>query len=128
VVLIRRLRKTNGPLVIYFYFCLIGGIITVPFFVAQFSAPRLQESSLLVLLAVLFLVAQVFMNQGFKYCKASEGSVILMSELVFTGIAGVALFNDSPSLSFWIGAGLIVGSGVGLNLLTRQPRPVRTPV
>jgi drug/metabolite transporter (DMT)-like permease len=128
VVLIRRLRKTNGPLVIYFYFCLIGGIITMPFFIAQFSAPRLHESSLLVLLAVLFLVAQIFMNQGFKYCKASEGSVILMSELVFTGIAGVAIFNDSLSLGFWVGAFLIVGSGVGLNLMTRQLRPIRTPL
>jgi drug/metabolite transporter (DMT)-like permease len=128
VVLIRRLRKTNGPLVIYFYFCLVGGIITVPFFMARFSAPRLQESSLLVLLAVLYLVAQIFMNQGFKYCKASEGSVVLMLELVFTGIAGVVIFNDSLSLNFWVGGCLIVGSGVGLNVMIRQTRPLKTPL
>lgn len=125
IVLIRRLRKTNGPLVIYFYFCLIGGIITVPFFIAQFSLPGLPQSSLLVLLAVLYLVAQIFMNQGFKYCKASEGAVIMMSEVMFAGIAGVVIFNDSLSLSFWVGACLIVGSGVGLNVMTRHPRPLK---
>jgi drug/metabolite transporter (DMT)-like permease len=122
VVLIRRLRKANGPLIIYFYFCLVGGMVSFPLFVAHFSVPSLAQSSILVLLAVLFLFAQIFMNQGFKYCKASEGAVILMSEVVFTGIAGVMIFNDSLSLSFWVGACLIVGSGVGLNVMTRQGR------
>ena len=122
MVLTRKLRKTNGPLIIYFYFCMVGGIASFPFFVSNFSIPSLPESSLLVLLAVLLLFAQIFMNQGFKYCKASEGAVILMSEVVFTGIAGVMIFNDSLSLSFWVGAGLIVGSGVGLNVMKRHGR------
>ena len=122
MVLTRKLRKINGPLIIYFYFCMVGGIASLPFFVAHFSIPSLPESSLLVLLAVIFLIAQIFMNQGFKYCKASEGAVILMSEVVFTGIAGVVIFNDTLSLSFWVGACLIVGSGVGLNVVTRPGR------
>jgi drug/metabolite transporter (DMT)-like permease len=46
--------------------------------------------------------------------------VILMSEVVFAGIAGVFVFNDSLSLSFWTGTALILGSGVGLNLVARQ--------
>jgi len=98
---------------------------TLAFFIAQFSLPGLPQSSLLVLLAVLYLVAQIFMNQGFKYCKASEGAVIMMSEVMFAGIAGVVIFNDSLFLSFWVGACLIVGSGVGLNVMTRQPRPLK---
>jgi drug/metabolite transporter (DMT)-like permease len=120
MVFTRRLRKTNGPLIIYFYFCIVGGIASLPFLVAHFSIPSLPESSLLVLIAVLLLFAQIFMNQGFKYCKASEGAVALMSEVVFTGIAGVVIFNDSLSLNFWGGACLIVGSGIGLNVLSRQ--------
>ena len=127
VVLIRKLRKTNGPLIIYFYFCLVGGLVSLPLFVVRFSIPSLPESALLVLLAVLFFVAQVFMNQGFKYCRASEGAVILMSEVVFTGIAGVVIFHDSLSISFLIGACLIVGSGVGLNMITK-PRSLKTPL
>jgi drug/metabolite transporter (DMT)-like permease len=122
VVLIRKLRKTNGPLIIYFYFCLVGGIFSFPFFIARFRLPGFEQSLLLVVLAVIFLFAQILMNQGFKYCKASEGSVILMSEVVFTGIAGVVIFNDSLSLGFLIGACLIVGSGVGLNLMSRESR------
>ena len=122
MVLTRRLIKNNGPLIIYLYFCIVGGIFSFPFFVARFTIPDLEQFSLLVVLAVIFLIAQILMNQGFKFCKAPEGSVILMSELVFAGIAGVVIFNDSLSPSFLAGACLIVGSGVGLNLVNRRNR------
>ena len=120
VVLIRRVRKTNGPLIIYFYFCVVGGAVSFPLFMANFTLPSLELFTLLIVLAVLLLIAQLFMNQGFKFCKASEGSVILMSEVVFTGVAGVVLFRDTLGLTFFIGACLIVGSGVGLNLINRK--------
>ncbi|UCH06381.1 MAG: DMT family transporter [Deltaproteobacteria bacterium] len=126
VVIIRRVRRTNGPLIIYFYFCVVGGAVSFPLFIANFTLPSFELFALLIALAVLLLIAQLLMNQGFKFCKASEGSVILMSEVVFTGVAGVLLFHDSPGLSFFIGACLIVGSGVGLNLINRTPFPVRS--
>ena len=122
MVLTRRLRKNNGPLIIYLYFCIVGGVSSFPFFVARFTIPDLEQCCLLVVLAVIFLIAQILMNQGFKFCKAPEGSVILMSELIFAGIAGVVIFNDSLSPSFLAGACLIVGSGVGLNLTNRKTR------
>jgi drug/metabolite transporter (DMT)-like permease len=122
MVLTRKLRKTNGPLIIYFYFCMVGGIASFPFFIVRLTIPSLEQFSLLVVLAVVFLIAQILMSQGFKFCKAPEGSVILMSEIVFAGIAGVVIFNDSLSPSFWVGASLIVGSGVGLNLTNRKNR------
>jgi len=120
VVLIRKLRKTNGPLIIYFYFCIVGGIISSPFFIIKFKLPDLEQSSLLIFLAVIFLIAQILMNQGFKFCKASEGGVILMSEVVYAGIAGVVVFDDTLSLNFLAGACLIVGSGAGLNLIAHK--------
>lgn len=120
VVLIRRVRKTNGPLIIYFYFCVVGGAVSFPLFIGNFAMPGFDLSMLLVVLSIIFLIAQLFMNQGFKFCRASEGSVVLMSEVVFTGVAGVLLFHDSLRLSFIIGACLIVGSGVGLNLINRK--------
>ena len=121
VVLIRKVRKTNGPLIIYFYFCVVGVVVSLPLFIGDFTLPGFELFTVLIVLAVLLLIAQLFMNQGFKFCKASEGSVILMSEAVFTGIAGVVFFHDSPDLNFFIGACLIVGSGVGLNLINRKP-------
>ena len=125
VVLIRKVRKSNGPLIIYFYFCVVGGVVSFPLFIANFTLPGFELSMLLIVLSIIFLIAQLFMNQGFKFCRASEGSVILMSEVVFTGVAGVLLFHDALGLTFFIGSCLIVGSGVGLNLINRKPLPVR---
>jgi hypothetical protein len=62
------------------------------------------------------------MNQGFKFCKASEGSVIMMSELIFVGIAGVIVFKEVLSTCFLAGACLVLGSGIGLNLIHRGSR------
>ena len=120
MVLIHKARQTNGPLIIYFYFCLMGGIFSSPFFVQNFRMPDAGQWILLISFGLLLLIGQLLMNQGFKFCKAAEGSLILMSEVVFTGIAGVLIFKDPVTLNFLIGAFLIVGSGVGLNLINRR--------
>jgi drug/metabolite transporter (DMT)-like permease len=119
MVFIYKARQTNSALIIYFYFCLIGGVIFFPFWVQGFEIPEAHHGFLLVLLAFLLLIGQLIMNHGFKYCKASEGSLILMSEIVFAGVAGVLLFKDPITYHFILGGFLIIGSGVGLNLISK---------
>jgi len=122
MVLAHKARQTNGPFVIYFYFCLIGGLITSPLMLQNFKVPNVQHGILLVFVAFMLLIGQVVMNHGLKFCKASEGSLILMSEVVFTGIAGFMIFKDPVTWNFLTGAFLIIGSGVGLNLMSRASR------
>jgi drug/metabolite transporter (DMT)-like permease len=122
MVLIYKARQTNGSLIIYFYFCLIGGIIFFPFWVQGFKIPEAQWGIPLVLVALLLLFGQLLMNHGFKYCKAAEGSLILMSEIVFAGTAGALLFKDPITYHFIVGGFLIIGSGVGLNLISRTSK------
>ena len=96
--------------------------MTSPFVLQNLKVPGIQDGILLVLIAVLLLIGQVVMNHGLKFCKASEGSLILMSEVVLTGIAGFMIFEDPVTWNFLVGAILIVGSGVGLNLMSRSSR------
>jgi drug/metabolite transporter (DMT)-like permease len=122
MVLIHKARQTNGPLIIYFYFCLMGGMISFPFFIKGFKALSFHHGILLVFLGLMLLVGQVLMNQAFKFCKASEGSLIMMSEIVFAGIGGFLIFKDRFTSNFLMGAILIIGSGIGLNLISRKSR------
>lgn len=122
MVLAHKARQMNSPFIIYFYFCLIGGMITFPFVIQSFKVPNIQHGILLVLTALMLLLGQVLMNHGLKFCKASEGSLILMSEVVFTRIAGFLIFKDPMTWNFSAGAFLIIGSGVGLNLMSRASR------
>jgi len=46
----------------------------------------------------------------------------MMSEVVFAGIGGVLIFKDPVTPTFLAGAFLIVGSGVGLNMMSRRSR------
>jgi drug/metabolite transporter (DMT)-like permease len=120
MTMIRKAREANGAMIIYFYFCMVGGAISFPFFLYQFKMPNLHQGALLLFLGLLILVAQLLMNHGFKYCKAAEGSLLLMSEVVFTGIAGILLFRDPVTVRFAAGALLIVVSGFGLNWMSRK--------
>ncbi len=120
MVMIRKARKTDGAMIIYFYFCLVGGAISSPFALTAWKTPAFPEWILLLALGFSLLVAQVMMNQGFKYCKAAEGSLLLMSELVFAGFAGISLFGDPVGFHFWAGASLVVASGLGLNWVHRR--------
>jgi drug/metabolite transporter (DMT)-like permease len=122
MVLAHKARQTNSPFVIYFYFCLIGGMITSPFVLQNFKVPGIQNGFLLVLIAILLLIGQVVMNHGLRFCKASEGSLILMSEIVFAAIASFLIFKDQVTWNFLAGAFLIIGSGIGLNLMSRASR------
>ena len=132
VVLVRKLRQTNGPLIIYFYFCVVGGIVSFPFFLKTVRMPSSSQFLLLVAIGSMFLIAQLLMNQGFKICRAAEGSVLLMSELVFVSLGGVIIFGDILSHGFLTGAFLILGSGIGLNFTHRRlPRseiPTKLPI
>ena len=125
MVLIRKLREVNGPFIIYFYYCLIGSAVSLPPTLATLAIYDFRLIAVLIIIAVTAVAAQIFMNEGFRFCKASEGSVILMSEVVFAGAAGVALFDDPLTLPFLIGASLILGSGAVLNFMSiRSRRPV----
>lgn len=122
MVLAHKARQMNSPFIIYFYFCLVGGMIMFPFTLQSFKVPTIQHGILLALIALMLLIGQVLMNHGLKFCKASEGSLILMSEVVFTGIAGFLIFKDPMTWNFLVGAFLIIGSAVGLNLVSRASR------
>ena len=116
VTLIRSLRKSNGPVIIYLYFCTMGSLVTFPGFIADPIFPVSIVEALMVLGIILASVsAQLLMNQGFFYCTGWEGGVFMSTEVIFTAIVGIIFLNDPATLKFWMGGILIFGSGLLLN-------------
>ena len=118
VTLIKELREKNGPVIIYFYFCVMGALVTFPGFAVH---PILPSSPIewTMILGIIFvsLAAQILMNQGFYYCLGWEGGVLMSAEVVFTAVAGIVFLGDPTSLRFWIGGFMTFGSVVALNRL-----------
>lgn len=121
VTLIKELREKNGPVIIYFYFCVMGTLVTFPGFGMH---PILPSSPMAwtMILGIIFvsLAAQILMNQGFYYCRGWEGGVLMSAEVVFTAVAGIIFLSDPTSLRFWIGGLMIFGSVLALNRLKEK--------
>ena len=116
VTLIRSLRTTNGPVIIYLYFCTMGTLVTLPNFAMDPLLPATAMEWAMVL-GIVFasIVAQLLMNQGFFYCRGWEGGVFMSSEVIFTAIVGIAFLGDPATWRFWTGGLLIFGSAVAMN-------------
>jgi drug/metabolite transporter (DMT)-like permease len=117
VNLIRQLRQKDGPVAIYFYFCLLGALITFPVYMNDPIIPASGLEWMMVGgIAATSIIAQLFMNQGYKYCKSWEGGLFLTSEMVFTATFGIIFLGEIVSWRFWTGGLLILASTVLLNL------------
>jgi len=116
VTLIKTLRQKNGPVVIYFYFCTMGMLVTLPKFLLDPILPSTPMAlSMIAGIVLVSLTAQLLMNQGFFYCKGWEGGVLMSSEILFTAMMGIIFLGDPTSLRFWIGGLMVFCSVVALN-------------
>ncbi len=117
VNLIKRLREKDGPVTIYFYFCMLGTLVTFPAYIANPGIPASGVDWLMAGgIAVSSVLAQLLMNQGFRYCKSWEGGIFLTGEMVVTAILGIVFLGELVSHRFWVGGFLILTSTVLLNI------------
>ncbi len=119
-VVTRHLRIRHSSRVIYAAHSIIGTLVSIPFVIGPVHMPDLTGGTLLLIAAIFGLLGQVAMNHGFRFIRAAEGSTLLMAEVILTTVAGIILFHESFTLSFLIGAALILGSGIYLGLRTGQ--------
>ena len=76
------------------------------------------DGTILFIAAVFGLLGQVAMNHGFRFIQAAEGSTLLMTEAILTAIIGITLFHEPFTLTFVVGAMMVLVSGIYLGLRT----------
>jgi drug/metabolite transporter (DMT)-like permease len=123
MAIIRQLKQTNGAVIIYLYFCLVGAVVTAPFFLRAPVLP-LTPSQMLVCGGIILtsIMGQLLMNQGFDYCRSWEGGLYMTSEVLLTALAGIMLFGDPVGWRFAAGGTLIIGSTIAIQLERTVPR------
>jgi drug/metabolite transporter (DMT)-like permease len=126
--LIRRYSIDHHPLTPFFYFCLIGTLCSFWPLSVQPEPFNINVSGIILLLAIVVLagVGQVIMYKALAYISSPAAGIISMTEVVFGGLLGYIIFSEPLSGHAAIGAVLIIGSGVGLNLKNRSENRVAT--
>jgi drug/metabolite transporter (DMT)-like permease len=134
-VMVRRLRREE-PLVILFYFALVGALSSLPLVVPVFVTPRGWEWGLLLAVGVTTHLGQLSLTRGLQRERAGRATAVGVLQIVFAAVWGFAFFGESPDGWTVVGAVLIVLSTLAIARVspdapvsaeTSAPLPARVP-
>jgi len=126
LLLVRRLGRENNIYTLFFYLCLAGTI-------AGLGPLLLQESPILpggtaswigiAAVAIFSIGAQLSINQALIRIPAPRVSVMMTAEVPLVTCFGILYLGEPLHWRLIVGALLIFGCGIGLNLLPAQSPP-----
>ena len=126
-VLIRKIGNTEHPIVVVSYFMIIsasvGGIVSI----FDWVQPQGIQWLLLSLIGIFGFVAQYFMTRALQIEEANLVTPFKYSEVIFTLLAGWAMFGEQQTLLAIMAMALIIVSLIA-NIVTNQKMKSRTPL
>jgi len=111
-VVVRRLGRTEHPLVIVFYFPLVNVPAAIPFVVRDFVWPEGLDWLWLLGVGLATQVGQMSLTYGLVALPASQATSLSYVQVVFAAIFGVLVFGDWPGGLSLLGAGLVVAGSI----------------
>jgi drug/metabolite transporter (DMT)-like permease len=103
----RVLRRTDSAITIFYYFSLLGALISLPLALNDPVIPKGTGLLALLVVIVFSMIGQLLLNQAFKYARAGEGSVVMMANTAVAAALGAWLLGDRYTREFFVGALLI---------------------
>lgn len=113
-VAVRRLGRTEDPVVIVFWFATIATLGAIPFTAANALLPTPTEWLLLLGIGVVTQIAQVFMTRGLREERAGRAMAVAYMQIVFAALWGALFFSELPDLWGAAGALLIILGTAGI--------------
>ena len=124
VMTTRVLRKTDSAVSIFYYFSLIGSLLSLPAALVHPIVPKGVGLAAIALTIVFSIAGQLLLNQAFKYTRAAEGSVVMMASTAVAATLGAWVFGDRYGGGFFVGAALIFASIAWITAKTREAAPL----
>ena len=123
-VTVRRLARTEHPLVIVFYFPLVATPLAIPWAAADFVWPSATDWLLLAGLGVMTQLGQVFMTHALAIERAGRAMSVGYLQICFAVIWQLAIFGQPPGLGTLLGAALIIAGSLAVSATAgRAARP-----
>jgi drug/metabolite transporter (DMT)-like permease len=105
-VTVRRLSRTEDPVVIVFYFALLATAGSIPLTAMNPVLPTAWEWVALGGIGVVTQIAQVFLTKGLREERAGRAMAVAYMQIVFAAAWGLIFFAEFPDV--WGGAGALV--------------------
>jgi drug/metabolite transporter (DMT)-like permease len=109
-VSIRRLGRTEHPVIIVFYFTLITVPASFPGLLAHAVMPTATELALLGGVGVTAVLGQLYLTRGLQREPAGRATAISYVQVVFAATWGVLFFREYPDALSLAGAALVLAS------------------
>ncbi len=113
---VRKLRETDDPLVIIFYFPLVATPASIPFMLGHAARPTAFEWMLLIGVGVVTQIGQIFLTKGLHREKAGRAMSMSYVQVIFAAGWGFLFFREIPNSLSILGAALIL---CGMFLVSR---------
>ncbi len=111
-ILIRRLGQSERPTTIVFYFSLLSLVPLAPMFIWIMSAHDAGTWGLLAMVGLVGGVGQLLMTTSLSLAPVSVVAPMDYSGLIWATLFGWLIFGALPIAATWVGAPLIVASGL----------------
>ena len=127
-VTVRKLARTEHPLVIVFYFPLVAAPLALPWAIASFVMPKPVDWLLLMGIGVFTQAGQVFLTQALAIERAGRAASISYLQVAFAMAWQILVFGELPTGWTVGGASLILGGTLVVGRVTARfvDRPART--
>jgi drug/metabolite transporter (DMT)-like permease len=117
---LKEARMHDGTDIILFYLMCVGTVINGLVVLPKFVFPVGVTGLLVLSAALLGFVGQVFLTEGYRFVRATSGSIVSSSRILFAVFLGVILFHDPLHIRILAGGALILASLAGVSVLGRR--------
>ncbi len=107
-VIVRKLSNSEDSSVIIFYFPLIALPVSLVLGWDTLILPSMNMILLLVLVGIFTQIGQFGLTKAMQTQAAGQASAYSYVQIIFSALLGIWLFQESPTISTYIGAALIV--------------------
>lgn len=121
-IITRKVRLYDEPLTSLFYTAVVGAVVTTVIVPWYWQWPSATDWLLLISSGLLGGIGHLFLIQSFRQAPASVVAPFSYSSLVWAALFGWLFFSEWPDGWTWLGATLIIGSGLYIFHRERQHR------
>jgi len=112
IVLTRRMGSTDRPVTTLFYSSLVGFVLSGGALPFVWQAPAVADWAMLAAMGVLSAAGQYLFIAGLTRGPASLLAPFSYSQMIWSTLMGYLVFSSVPVAWTWVGAGLIIASGL----------------